>query len=66
MTTKRKSYAATYARSDTARRRTTTPRRKRSAPPRQKYGPIFFVIMGVTIASAIGFMGVVASVMAGS
>jgi hypothetical protein len=62
--TKRKSYAATYAHSETARRRTTT-RRKRSAPPRQKYGPIFFVVMGVTIASAIGFLGVVASVMAG-
>jgi hypothetical protein len=71
MTTKRRSYAATYARSDSARsdtdrRRTTTPRRKRSAPARQKYGAIFFVVMGVTIASAIGFMGVVASVMAGS
>jgi hypothetical protein len=71
MTTKRRNYAATYARSDsvrseTARRRSTTSRRKRNAPPRQKYGVIFFVVMGVTIASAIGFMGVVASVMAGS
>ena len=64
MTTRRKSYAATYAHSETAQRRTTT-RRKRSAPPHQKYGPIFFVVMGVTIASAIGFVGVVASVMAG-
>ncbi len=67
MTTKRKSYdAATYARSDMAKRRTITSPRKRNAPPRQKYGPIFFVIMGVTLASAIGFMGLVASVMAGS
>ena len=61
-TTKRRSYAATYARMETARRRSTT-RRKRSAP-RQNYGPIFFIVMGVTLASAIGFMGVVASVMA--
>ena len=68
MTTKRKSYAATYAHSESVRqsvRRRTTTRRKRSTPPRQKYGPIFFVVMGVTIASAIGFLGVVASVMAG-
>jgi hypothetical protein len=64
MTTKRRSYAATYARTESARRRTAT-RRKRSQP-RQDYGPIFFVVMGVTIASAIGFLGVVASVMAGS
>ncbi len=61
-TTKRRTYAATYARSENARRRTTT-RRKRT-PPRQNYGPLFFVVMGITVASAIGFMGVVASVMA--
>jgi hypothetical protein len=61
-TTRRRSYAATYARSESARRRSTT-RRKRT-PPRQSYGPIFFLVMGVTIASAIGFIGVVASVMA--
>ena len=61
-TTKRRSYNATYARSETSRRRSTT-RRKRT-PPKQNYGPIFFVVMGVTIASAIGFMGVVAQVMA--
>lgn len=60
---KRRTYAATYARSEGARRRTTSSRRKRT-PPRQKYGPIFFVVMGVTIASAIGFLGVVAQVMA--
>jgi hypothetical protein len=60
--TKRRSYAATYARSESARRRTTS-RRKRT-PPRQNYGPIFFVVMGVTVASAIGFLGVVAQVMA--
>jgi hypothetical protein len=63
MTTKRRSYAATYARTESAGRRRSTTRRKRSAP-RQNYGPFFFVVMGVTIASAIGFMGVVASVMA--
>jgi hypothetical protein len=64
MTTRRRSYAATYARTEAARRRSTT-RRKRNQP-RQTYGPIFFIVMGVTIASAIGFIGVVASVMAGS
>lgn len=52
----------TYARSDTVRRRSAT-RRKRT-PPRQKYGPIFFMVMAVTVASAIGFLGVVAQVMA--
>ena len=70
-TTRRRNYAATYARSETTRRSTTqrsttkrsTTRRKRT-PPRQSYGPIFFVVMGVTIASAIGFLGVVAQVMA--
>jgi hypothetical protein len=62
MTTRRRSYATTYARSESVRRRSTT-RRKRT-PPRQSYGPIFFLVMGVTIASAIGFVGVVASVMA--
>lgn len=61
-TTRRRSYAATYARSEGARRRGTT-RRKRT-PPRQGYGPFFFIVMGVTIASAIGFLGVVAQVMA--
>jgi hypothetical protein len=61
-TTRRRSYAATYARTDTTRRRTTT-RRKRT-PPAQNYGPIFFIVMGVTVASAIGFLGVVAQVMA--
>lgn len=61
-TARRRNYAATYARTDGARRRTTT-RRKRTPPP-QNYGPIFFVVMGVTVASAIGFLGVVAQVMA--
>jgi hypothetical protein len=61
-TTRHRSYAATYARSETTRRRSTTRRKK--SPPRQNYGPIFFIVMGVTIASAIGFMGVVAQVMA--
>lgn len=55
----------TNSRTQTARRRSTTPRR-RSAAPRSTFGPIFFVVMGVTIASAVGFMGVVASVLAGN
>lgn len=62
-TTRRRTYAATYARSETARKRTTTTQRKRT-PPRQSYGPVFFIVMGVTVASAIGFLGVVAQVMA--
>jgi hypothetical protein len=61
-TTRRRSYAATYARSEAARRR--SPARRKRTPPRQNYGPIFFIVMGVTLASAIGFMGVVAQVMA--
>jgi hypothetical protein len=61
-TARRRTYAATYARTDTVRRRSTT-RRKRT-PPKQNYGPFFFLVMGVTIASAVGFLGVVASVMA--
>lgn len=61
-TTKRRSYAATYARSEGASRRSGT-RRKRVPPP-QKYGAVFFIAMGVTVASAIGFLGVVAQVMA--
>lgn len=62
-TTKRRSYGATYARSENASRRSSGTRRKRTPPP-QKYGAIFFVVMGVTVASAIGFLGVVAQVMA--
>lgn len=31
-----------------------------------QYGVIFFVVLAVTIASALGFMGVMASVLAGS
>ena len=61
-TTRRRNYAATYARSESARRR--APARRKRTPPRQNYGPIFFIVMGVTVASAIGFLGVVAQVMA--
>ena len=64
MTTKRRTYAASHTRSEAARRRSAA--RARQAPPRPTYGPIFFVVLGVTIASAIGFVGVVASVLAGS
>lgn len=65
MATKRRSYAASYARSEATRRRAVA-RTRRQAPPRQRYGPLFFVVLGVTVASAIGFVGVVASVLAGS
>lgn len=61
-TRKSRSYAATYARSETVRRR--SPSRRKRTPPRKNYGPIFFLVMGVTVASAIGFLGVVAQVMA--
>ncbi len=64
MTSKRRTYAADYTRSESTRRRSTV--RTRRATPRQRYGPIFFLVMGVTVAGAIGFLGVVASVLAGS
>ena len=55
--------------SDGESRRTTSRRpvrKTRAVAQRQGYGPIFFVVLGVTLASLFGFMGVVASVMAGS
>jgi hypothetical protein len=64
MTVKRKTYAAGYTRSEAVRRRSSA--RARRQPPRQRYGPIFFIVMGVTVAGAVGFLGVVASVLAGS
>jgi hypothetical protein len=60
---KRKRYSATFAQTEAVRRRNKA-RRKRPEPQRS-YGPIFFVVLGVTIASALGFVGVVASVLAG-
>ncbi len=63
MATKRKSFDATFTRTEAIRRRSA--RKRKSAPPRSGYGPIFFIVMGVTIASALGFLGVVASVLAG-
>jgi hypothetical protein len=62
---KRRSYSASFARTEAKRRRSTA-RRTRDIPRQSGYGPIFFVILGVTIASALGFLGVVASVLAGS
>lgn len=66
MATKRKTFDATFARTEAVRRRSKARRQRKSPPPRSGYGPIFFVVMGITIASALGFLGVVASVLAGS
>jgi hypothetical protein len=41
-------------------------RKTRAVAQRPGYGPVFFVVLGVTLASLLGLMGVVASVMAGS
>ena len=65
MTAKTKRYAATATRTTGVRRRRSV-RSRRPAPPRSGYGPTFFVVLGVTIASAVGFLGVVASVLAGN
>jgi hypothetical protein len=62
---KRKTYSASSGRTTTNRRRTSAAR-KRSGPRRSAYGPIFFLILAVTVASAVGFLGVVASVLAGT
>lgn len=43
-----------------------TVRRTRAVAQRPGYSPIFFVVLGVTLASFLGLMGVIASVMAGS
>lgn len=61
---KRKRYSASFAQTEAVRRRSKA-RRKRQVEPQRSYGPIFFVILGVTIASALGFVGVFASVLAG-
>lgn len=61
----RRSYQATYTRTQSGRRRATTRRVSERTAPRSKFGPVFFIVMGVTIASALGFVGVVASVLAG-
>lgn len=60
----RKRYSASFAQTEGVRRRSKA-RRKRPVEPQHSYGPIFFVVLGITIASALGFMGVVASVLAG-
>ncbi len=65
MTAKSKRYAATATRTVGVRRRSST-RARRPAPTSKGYGPIFFIVLGVTIASAVGFLGVVASVLAGN
>lgn len=53
-------------RTQAPRRRSTTRRKRTASAPRSNFGPIFFIVMGVTIAGALGFVGVVASVLAGS
>lgn len=41
-------------------------RRARKTGSRSQYGAIFFAILAVTVASTLGFFGIVASVLAGS
>jgi hypothetical protein len=65
MTARSKRYAATATRTAVVRRRNAV-RSRRPTPPSGGYGPIFFIVLGVTIASAVGFLGVVASVLAGN
>jgi len=65
MTAKSKRYAATATRTTGVRRRSSV-RSRRPTSPKSGYGPTFFVVLGVTIASAVGFLGVVASVLAGN
>lgn len=65
MTAKSKRYAATATRTAGVRRRSGA-RARRPVSPGKGYGPIFFIVLGVTIASAVGFLGVVASVLAGN
>jgi hypothetical protein len=60
-----KSYTANFVRAEVERRRNAV-RRRRPTPRRMGYSPIFFVVVAVTIASALGFLGVVASVLARS
>ncbi len=62
----RRSYQATYTRTQSSRRRPAARRTTGQPVPRTKFGPVFFIVMGVTIASAVGFLGVVASVLAGN
>lgn len=54
----------------TSKRRTTTKRsacrRNRASTRRSHYGSVFFAVLAVTVASALGFFGIVASVLAGS
>lgn len=61
---KRKRYSASFAQTESVRRRSKA-RRQRPVERQRSYGPIFFVVLGVTIASALGFVGVFASVLAG-
>ncbi len=41
-------------------------RRNRKISRRNQYGAIFFAVLAVTVASMVGFFGIVASVLAGS
>lgn len=61
---KRRRYSASFAQTEAVRRRSSA-RRKRQVEPQRSYGAFFFIVLGVTIASAVGFLGVFASVLAG-
>ena len=65
MTVKSKRFAATATRTAGVRRRSSV-RSRRPAAPKTGYGPTFFVVLGVTIASAVAVLGIVASVLAGN
>ena len=41
-------------------------RSARNMSRRSQYGAIFFAVLAVTVASTVGFFGIVASVLAGS
>ncbi len=49
-----------------AKRRTTARKSSRTSSRRSYYGSAFFAVLAITVASTIGFFGLVASVLAGS
>ena len=53
--------------SDRRRSHSTQSRRRQTRlHQRSPFGAVFFVVLAVTVASMLGFVGVVASVLAGS
>jgi hypothetical protein len=38
--------------------------RRRRKPPQQNYGPIFYLVMGIVVASAFGVSWIVAEILA--